>query len=296
MTNAEALIRPELRDRILTARERLLAESAVPTGDELASILSLFRERFGPAALNRLEGEELLATVHNHSNRDSLVYWLEFKNDDEFPAVFGSIAGGSALKFGLYRRKETGAWMKGRSVDQKEVTTAEAIEIARRHRDQLVRGTHLLDEMSAEASLQDYQELQTAMDKEAPDVSRAAWGHKYFHLMHPELLDDFHVSHFQQYFLVKLLLRPPDGNTRYVASAFYAALQQELGIPMTQLTRALDECFGRPQKTWRLFCYYQSPDRDGWPMMRDGGWRVVRHAFGDQIDTLLHELNEAIAA
>jgi len=42
--------------------------------------------------------------MHDHGNRDSLVYWLEFKDDEEFPASFGSIAGGSALKFGIYRR------------------------------------------------------------------------------------------------------------------------------------------------------------------------------------------------
>jgi len=36
--------------------------------------------------------------MHDHGNRDSLVYWLEFKDDEEFPAIFGSIAGGSALK------------------------------------------------------------------------------------------------------------------------------------------------------------------------------------------------------
>ena len=32
-----------------------------------------------------------------HGNYDSLVYWLEFKNDDEFPTrQFGSIGGGTA--------------------------------------------------------------------------------------------------------------------------------------------------------------------------------------------------------
>jgi 5-methylcytosine-specific restriction protein B len=38
-----------------------------------------------------------------------MVYWLEFKDDEEFPAIFGSISGGSALKFGVFRRAETGS-------------------------------------------------------------------------------------------------------------------------------------------------------------------------------------------
>ena len=64
-----------------------------------------------PGVLTKLDGEDLLETMHAHGNKDSLVYWLEFKNDDEFPARFGSIAGGSAFKFGIFRRKETGTWV-----------------------------------------------------------------------------------------------------------------------------------------------------------------------------------------
>lgn len=60
----------------------------------------------------------------------TLVYWLEFKNDDEFPAKFGSIAGGSALKFGLYRRAESGEWMTGNPRNQKKLSVDEAIDIA----------------------------------------------------------------------------------------------------------------------------------------------------------------------
>ena len=63
--------------------------------------------------LKRLGGEELLNLMHARPSKDSLVYWLEFKNDEEFPAKFGSIAGGSALKFGFYWRQKTGAWMTG---------------------------------------------------------------------------------------------------------------------------------------------------------------------------------------
>jgi hypothetical protein len=42
--------------------------------------------------------------MHAPGNQDSLVYWLEFKSSPEFPTrQFGSISGGSALKFGLYK-------------------------------------------------------------------------------------------------------------------------------------------------------------------------------------------------
>ena len=72
--------------------------------------------------------EALLYTMHDIGNRDSLVYWLEFKDDDEFPSkIFGSIAGGSSFKFGLFRKKETGLWTTGSSQKPVSLSVDEAI-------------------------------------------------------------------------------------------------------------------------------------------------------------------------
>ena len=53
---------------------------------------------------------------------------------------FGSIAGGSAFKFGLFRKKETGLWTTGSSQKPVSLSIDEAIEMARRNRDQLLQG------------------------------------------------------------------------------------------------------------------------------------------------------------
>jgi 5-methylcytosine-specific restriction enzyme B len=122
---------------------------------------------------------------------------LEFKNDDEFGTPkFGSIAGGSALKFRIFRRKETGNWQSGgeKANQPKDITKDEAIEIARSHRDLLLKGVELLVKLSETATDEDYAELQDQMDKLAPDVSRLAWGHKYFSLLFPNKLDDYLLS------------------------------------------------------------------------------------------------------
>src|SRR3954469_14718600 len=90
-----------IRSRILDDHKKLTADGKLLSRSQLDACYRTFRSRFGPDVLAGLDGEQLLETMHAHGNRDSLVYWLEFKNDEEFPAKFGSIAGGSALKFGM---------------------------------------------------------------------------------------------------------------------------------------------------------------------------------------------------
>src|SRR5437879_9518937 len=127
----------ELDERI-TRELRVLYKSLVNDGkllsnEQLAGYYSTFRSKFGPDKLANLDGEALLETMHAHGNRDSLVYWLEFKNDDEFPARFGSISGGSAFKFGVFRRRETGTWVTAdEGNNPKDLTVEEAVAIARR--------------------------------------------------------------------------------------------------------------------------------------------------------------------
>jgi 5-methylcytosine-specific restriction enzyme B len=93
-----------IKSRILDDHKKLTADGKLLSRSQLDGCYRTFRSRFGPDALTKLDGENLLETMHAHGSKDSLVYWLEFKNDEEFPARFGSISGGSAFKFGIFRR------------------------------------------------------------------------------------------------------------------------------------------------------------------------------------------------
>src|SRR3954467_12339032 len=102
-----------IKARILADHTKLTADGKLLSRTQLDACYRTFRSRFGPDVLAGLDGEELLEAMHAHGNRDSLVYWLEFKNDEEFPAKFGSILGGTSFKFGVFRFKETGGWVTG---------------------------------------------------------------------------------------------------------------------------------------------------------------------------------------
>lgn len=270
--NQTQLLDETKRQEITARHQQLVNDGKLPTQQQLDKEYSLFRERFGPSVLAGMDGEPLLTLLHDHGNRDSLVYWLEFKNDDEFATPkFGSIAGGSALKFRIFRRKETGNWQAGgeKANQPQDITKEEAIEFARSHRDQLLKGVELLDKLSDNATDEDYAELQDQMDELAPDVSRLAWGHKYFSLLFPSKLDDYHSPDWQRFHLLKLLQLPPEGNGRYICAGRFVAAAREVGLPMNQFTSTLNSLQGRLHRYWRIGTTAGKPGTSFWQMMRE---------------------------
>ena len=263
---------------IEACHQKLLLEGALLPDEALDAQYRLFRERFGPAVLKSLEGEPLLTLMHDSGNRDSLVYWLEFKDDEEFGTRnFGSISGGSALKFRLFRRKETGLWQAGieRGNQPKTIGTDEAIAIARSHRDQLLKGVELLEAFPDDASDEEYAGLQDQMDELAPDVSSLAWGHKYFSLLFPKKLDDYHSPNYQRFHLVKLLQLPPDSDGdrdregRYVCAGRFQAAAKEVGLSINHFTATLNALYGRRHKYWRVGTTSGDTGKSFWPLMRE---------------------------
>src|ERR1035438_678276 len=120
-TTLDARVQQSLR----TCYESLLKSGQLLTKERLAECYALFRERFGPDKLQSLDGEILLNTIHGRSEeKDSLVYWLEFKNDAEFKTNnFGSIKGGNSLKFGIAKKIDTGEWTTGNAINPTILTT-----------------------------------------------------------------------------------------------------------------------------------------------------------------------------
>ena len=273
------MLDPSVRHRLQDRYQQLNAEGKLLSRAQLDQFYAAFRGRFGPDVLAGLDGEALLDLMH--AQKDSLVYWLEFKNDDEFPARFGSIAGGSALKFGIFKRKETGAWTTaGEGKSLKEITKDEAISAARRHRDQLIRGVELLGQLPPTGTDADYARLQEQMDREAPDVSDLAWGHKYFSLICPEKVDLYHSPDWQRFRLVQLLQLPPEGRGRYVCAGRFVAAAAELDLPMHHFYEVLNASYGPKYRYWRIGTSNGTAPRNRWALMRDShcvaiGWSAV---------------------
>lgn len=276
------MLDPRIVARLRQRRDELDADGKLLTRSQLAVYYGSFRSRFGPEQLRALDGEALLETMHGTGSKDSMVYWLEFKNDEEFPARFGSIAGGSALKFGVFRRAETGEWT---TADKGNFPVAigvdDAVGIARRHRDQLLAAAEAVQRMPANGTDADYRVLQAELDAVAPGVSDLGWGHKYLSLLFPDKLDDYHNSAWQRFHLLKLLQLPPEGKGRYICAGRFVSAATEMELPMATLTALLNSVHGPKHDYWRV-----GTGSDGggsqWGLMRDGGFISIGWAdLGD---------------
>ena len=267
----------KLKQELKQLHGKLDKDGELLSKSQLAEYYNRFQQRFGPDKLKNLDGEALLDTMHNFDNKDNVDYWLEFKNDDEFPAKFGSIAGGSALKFGIYKRRKTGAWMTGSAQSSWEITIDEAIDYSRKQRDELIKGVELLEKLPQNGTDEDYQNLQKDMDNLAPTNSDTAWGHKYLSLLYPDKLDDYHMPDYQRFHLIKMLQIPPKGEGRFLVAGRFVSIANELGIPMNNLTTITNYRHGRPHQYWRIGTSNGKQPRNRWDLMRDGncvaiGW------------------------
>lgn len=209
--------------------------------------LDRFRVRFGPDALSRLDGEALLNAMHGRKSKDSLAYWLEFKDDADFPVQFGSIAGGSALKFGIYQSAENHEWMAGNPRQQTRLELQQAIDTTRQQRSELLAGVRVLEQFSAQGG---YPTLQKQMMAAAPTIGASAWAHKYFYLLFSSILAPLHSVDYQCLQLYRLLEVP--GNGHYENDGIFVRLAHTLGFTPLELMEVLTKPDGSLPTWWRI--------------------------------------------
>jgi len=243
----------DLLNLVVEKHKKILADNKLMTAESLREGYDIFQRNFGPDKLKSLDGEALLETMFNHGNRSSLVYWLEFKNDDELQTNrFGGIGGGSAFKFGIYKRKEDGKWITGSPKDAREIGLEEAIAIAREKRDLLVKGAEIISSIPDAANDEAYLQMQSEIDSKLENYGSLDWVHKYYHMLFPEKIDDFHSVDWQIFFLIKMQEKPikPDG--RYALAGQYIRHAKLANMPVNHFTTVLHELFGPLHNYWRI--------------------------------------------
>ncbi|NOK06670.1 MULTISPECIES: AAA family ATPase [Myxococcus] len=253
------------------------------------AMIRSFQARFPPSKLRRLQGVELLEELHGRESRDCLAYWLEFRDQEDFQArLFGSIRGGSALKFGIYQRAEDGGWYvhSGEAGGQRKLHISEAVRIAETQRDQLLAARDVVARLPSYPTSNDYGWLQAEVEAVAPDLVGLAFLHKYLFLQFPDRLDDYHSVDYQRHHLLQMGVRPPDSglysSARTFVEAWHDFRRERSLLPMSLFTHLLNTVNGPPCRFWRLGTTVGSGGESQWKGMAEGSYIAVGWAeLGD---------------
>lgn len=156
---------------------------------------STFAEQYGPDAIAKLSGKELLTRLFysDVENKDNMCYMLEFH--PQMREIYGSIAGGSAFKFGLFYHKKNQCWTAGSPAKPQFLSEEEAIKVAEKIRDNLVDGAEILDAHTFVSSVTDYEFLYDEL-KHIPVIDNV-WVLKYYQMLYPEILPVFYAKDYQ---------------------------------------------------------------------------------------------------
>lgn len=232
-----------------TPFQRAFEESSI-NQDELSELYETFHNKFGPEALSKLEGENLLNTIFYAKERtnDSLCYWLEFH--PKCREFFGGIAGGSSFKFGLFYSLEQNSWITGSSNSPSKITTEQAIEVGTRIRDTLLKGTAIIAEHKNFATPDDYYNLGEKLQNELGKFSTYVWVQKYFHMIFPDVFSTFYSCDIQRHILFSLGILPID--SFYARHGQLVAESKKHGIPNAIFANITGKMFGPEKHFYRI--------------------------------------------
>lgn len=209
-----------------------------------------FKERFSPDVLAKLSDSEILQKLFYTSgdNTEALCYWLE--HNAACREYFGSIAGGSSYKFGLFQKKDTGDWMTGSPQKPQVLTENQALETGKKIRDALIKGAEIIKNSTLE-SLSDFEkvddELKTVIGEQYYNL---AWFHKYFFMICPDKLSGFHSNDWQNHVLRCLRIVPSE--KYYARSMQIAKVENYTNLFYSEFFSVIYDEFGNIKNFVRL--------------------------------------------
>ncbi len=276
----------DIIQELISTSNRLESDGTFIPVKELMQGYDLFNQKFGPDKLKELYGEELIETLFNMTNKDSLVYWLEFKNDEEFKSnmkTYGSIAGGSSYKFGLFKRNKDDNWVTGSPQKPKILTISEAIDHGTEIRDSLLYGADLINNLSEDTNINEYIDLQKQFEESlSNNMGNLVWVHKYFHMIFPTKIDAYHATHWQRHALTSCNIKPIKEDGLYVMSGQLMQIVNKTNINSAYIMNAMVHLFGSPSNYYRIGTSSSGTNKNYWIEMLENSYASIGwHEIGD---------------
>ncbi len=223
----------------------------IPTSSgEVEAAMEEFKAAYSPEKLEALDDDSLLSALFYSlgDNTKALCCYIEMNKACR--SYFGSIAGGSAYKFGLFQKKETGLWTTGSPQKPQELSEDEALELGKTIRDALVNGARIIQNATL-STIDDYEKLDTKIhDALGDQFYNLGWVHKYFSIICNDKLSCFHSTDWQLHVLRALKIKPSD--RYYARSGQISLVQNHGGWYYRQLFDIFYERYGEPRQFVRL--------------------------------------------
>lgn len=209
-----------------------------------------FIEKYSLDVLENMSAEDSLQELMNLKNRESLVYHLEFKNDEEFKTdYFGSIQGGSSGKYTMFHSNKYDQWVKWEKNTQVPITDEEAALRADQIRKNLIK-LHYYIQNNPNESIDDIRTMidEIENDQDVNHFYRYGWVHKYLHIHYPEKISNYHGWSIFTSLLVKLKhpfteVLSNEEMSPYFFDYFYIDLSSRLDISQINLSRLIHKAY-----------------------------------------------------
>lgn len=223
----------------------------LPSNDDVTEqCRAEFMERYSPDKLEALSDSELLEYIFysDGDNSESLCYWIE--RNSQCREFFGSISGGSAYKFGLFKKKDTGVWTSGSANNSKELSDEEALQLGKSIRDALVNGSRFISEANPQ-TIEECEKMDDDLKKLIGDqFYNMAWFHKYYAITTGDILSCYHNDVWKYHILYALLIKPSEKS--YARSGQIAMVRRYANMSYDAMHHVIVDKFGMPKTFVRI--------------------------------------------
>lgn len=206
--------------------------------EEAEKLYKEFREKFAPDVLKSVEGIDLLHKIflNETGSKDSLCYALEY---DKRYSMFGSVAGGSAYKYGLFYSSEKNSWMTGSSRKQQMLAQEQAVELGTQIRNELVAGANIIAQYNEITELNGYADLYAKLFPVMPKTISKAWVMMYYHMLFPQLFPVFYNEDWQKRVLEKINIESEENS--FIRMGQIALFVKQCGISNVAFSKIIQK-------------------------------------------------------
>lgn len=158
-------------------------------------IYEVFSNKYGPAAISNLNGEELLKRLFLCSDNESMCHEIEYAPLNT--ELFGSIKGGTVFKYPLHYDQDKQSWVTGTVKHSVDLSLEDAIKIGEEVKNVILKTSMMVSQLSPLNTVEKYLDLYNEFYTLKSKYIDGIWFLKYLHMICPAQFPTFYSESWQ---------------------------------------------------------------------------------------------------